>query len=169
MTNISKEHIGQLGRTAKDVITGFNGVISLVSFDLYGCVQFVITPPVDKDGNAVDGRWFDVTRLELKNKKSPIPVPHFTNEDAIGNLGFKAKDVVTGFSGVVSSVGFNLFGYTQFTLTPEANNNGKANEGGWFDISRLKLKSTKPVMAIPDFDKGYIAEGKKGPAEKTIP
>ncbi len=169
MTNISKEHIAKLGFKAKDIVTGFAGVITLVSFDLYGCVQIVVTPGVDKDGKTIDGRWFDVTRLEMKSKKPVMVIPEVCSE-AINNLGFKAKDIVTEFSGVVSSVGFNMHGHEQFTLTPRVDGDGKSNnESSWFDIPRLKLTSTKPVMGIPDFDKGYIAEGKKGPAEKTLP
>ena len=40
-----KEAINMLGRKAKDRVTGFEGVISSVSFDLYGCVCGIITPP----------------------------------------------------------------------------------------------------------------------------
>lgn len=169
MTKISKEHISHLGLTATDKVSNFTGVISLVSFDLYGCVQFVLTPPVDDKGQAIEGRWFDVTRLDIANKKAVIPCPKFNSDEFIAVLGLEAKDTVTGFKGVVSSVGFNLFGHEQFTLTPKTEDNGKCSEGGWFDRSRLKLLSAKPVMDAPDFDKGYVAEGKKGAAIKPLP
>jgi len=32
--------------------------------------------------------------------------------------------------------------------------------------TRLTVLSHDPVMAPPNFDSGYIAEGRKGPAEK---
>lgn len=60
------DHINLLGLKAKDAVTGFSGVVTSISFDLYGCVQAIVTPPVDKDGNAKDGRWFDIIRLHVK-------------------------------------------------------------------------------------------------------
>ena len=169
MNKVANEHISKLGFKAQDIVTGFTGVITLISFDLYGCVQFVLTPKVDKDGKSINGRWFDVTRLEIKSRKTVIAVPHNNNISIIDNLGFKAMDIVTGFTGVVSSVGINMHGHSQFNLTPKSDDDGKYSDSDWFDSSRLKLKSKTPVMAIPDFDKGYVAEGKKGPDEKTIP
>lgn len=54
-----------LGRRAEDKITGFEGVITSVCFDLYGCVQAVISPAIDKDGKLKEGAWFDVKRLTI--------------------------------------------------------------------------------------------------------
>ena len=84
-------------------------------------------------------------------------------------LGFKVKDKVTGFEGVVSSVSFDLYGCIQFVVTPSVDKDGKAKDGRWFDVTRLEIESKDPVMSLPDFNKGYIAEGKKGPAEKPLP
>jgi len=63
-----KETIELLGRKAVDKVTGFEGVISSVSFDLYGCVMAAISPPA-KDGDIKDGRWFDVQRLTVSADK----------------------------------------------------------------------------------------------------
>lgn len=70
-------HIALLGKTAKDKITGFVGVVASVSFDLYGCVQAVLTPPVDKDGKTRDGHWFDVHRLEVTDQARTMPLPKY--------------------------------------------------------------------------------------------
>jgi hypothetical protein len=73
-----REHTDLLGRKAVDKVTGFSGVVSSVSYDLYGCVQVVLTPPVNKDGKIEDGRWLDINRLEI-DKRAPrvMPVPVF--------------------------------------------------------------------------------------------
>ena len=63
--------IDLLGHKAKDKITGMEGVIVSVAFDLYGCVQVVLHPGLDKDGKLMEQLWFDVGRLELT---SPIRV-----------------------------------------------------------------------------------------------
>jgi hypothetical protein len=73
-----QEYVDTLGLPATDKVTGFQGVISSVSFDLYGCIQVALTPPIDKDGKLVDGRWFDVNRLHIgkgaeDQRKMPVP------------------------------------------------------------------------------------------------
>ena len=60
-----QEHVDTLGFKAKDKVTGYKGVVSSVSFDLYGCIQVVLTPPCGKDGKQEDGRWFDIQRIEV--------------------------------------------------------------------------------------------------------
>jgi hypothetical protein len=54
MTEIAK-HFEMLGHKGKDKVTGFKGVITSLSFDLYGCVTCIISPPLDKDKKIVDG------------------------------------------------------------------------------------------------------------------
>lgn len=82
-------------------------------------------------------------------------------------LGLKAEDKVTKFKGVITCLSYDLYGCIQVVVTPEADpKTGKTENGLWFDITRIKLKSKKPVMAIPNFEKGYVSKGKKGCAEK---
>ncbi len=47
-----QEHLCKLGLKAEDMVTGFKGVVSTVSFDLYGCIQAVLTPPTGITGLA---------------------------------------------------------------------------------------------------------------------
>lgn len=84
-------------------------------------------------------------------------------------LGLKVKDKVTGFNGVVASLSFDLYGCVQAVVTPPAGEDGKLEDGRYFDVTRLEVTSNKPVMDLPDFSKGYVAEGKKGAAEKPLP
>lgn len=69
--------IDLLGLRAKDQVTGFAGTVTSVSFDLYGCVQVVRQPSVDKDGQPGEGRWFDVNRLVVEQTRV-MPVPDFS-------------------------------------------------------------------------------------------
>lgn len=84
-------------------------------------------------------------------------------------LGLKVKDCVTGFKGVVTGINFDLYGCVQAIVTRELKNNDDKIESRWFDITRLIILKTKPVMALPNFNSGYIAEGKKGAADKPLP
>jgi hypothetical protein len=70
-----------LGLKARDKVTGFEGVVTTVSFDLYGCVQVVLTPGVGKDGTGTipEGRWFDEKRLRVIDDTPVMKVPTFVN------------------------------------------------------------------------------------------
>ncbi len=81
-------------------------------------------------------------------------------------LGYKGRDRVTGFKGVISTIGFDLYGCIQASLTPEVSQDGKAQDGHWFDIARLEITSKKRVIDMPNFDYGKQAEGRQGAAEK---
>ncbi len=76
MTKIN-QHMELLGKKAKDKVTEMEGVITCVSFDLYGCIQVVLTPKVKKDGTKVSGEWLDVNRLELIDKNPVLPLSDF--------------------------------------------------------------------------------------------
>ena len=66
-------------------------------------------------------------------------------------LGLKVKDLVTGREGVVTSVSFDLFGCVQGLMNAGLDKEGKPIEGYWYDVARLKVLSTKPVMPVPSF------------------
>ena len=82
-------------------------------------------------------------------------------------LGLKARDKVTGFSGVIESIAFDLYGCVQADVRPPLDKDGNIVHGRWMDINRLKITTTKPVMDVPNFDYGIQAEGKQGAADKS--
>jgi len=90
-------------------------------------------------------------------------------EEHFDLLGFEAKDKVTGYSGVITTLSFDLYGCVQVVITPKIDKDGKIPDGRWFDVSRLQLTGTEPVMERPDFVAGYVATGKKGASDKPIP
>ena len=59
-----------LGKRVRDRVTRMEGTATSVSFDLYGCVQVVISPGMnEKDGKLGDGAWFDWKRIEILDHK----------------------------------------------------------------------------------------------------
>lgn len=62
----------ELGMKAKDTITGFTGTITGKCEYISGCIQFFLTPKVDKDGKTQEGDWFDHQRIEPVGKKKPV-------------------------------------------------------------------------------------------------
>lgn len=73
-----QDHLQLLGLPVKDAVTGFKGVVTSVSFDLYGCVQAVIAPAeLDEKGIPREGRWFDVSRLQILDPHPVMRQPDF--------------------------------------------------------------------------------------------
>ena len=54
-----------LGKQARDKVTGFKGIITGHAKHLYGCDTYGLTPAVDKDGKVTDAYWFDEGRIEI--------------------------------------------------------------------------------------------------------
>lgn len=71
-----KENLDLLGFVAQDKVTGCEGVVTSISFDLYGCIQAVLSPKADKDGKRPDSAWFDVCRL-VKKEGPVMEAPDF--------------------------------------------------------------------------------------------
>jgi hypothetical protein len=84
----------------------------------------------------------------------------------LDKLGLRVKDKVTGYTGVVTSVAFDLYGCIVALVNPGTDETGKIKDSQWFDINRLEVLDPEPVMERPNFDFGPVAEGKKGAAEK---
>lgn len=83
-------------------------------------------------------------------------------------LGKRVTDKVTGFNGVVTSVSFDLYGCVTGLVHPGAEKEGKLLDQLWFDISRLSVTNTDPVMQRPNYEFGIQAEGRQGAAEKPL-
>jgi len=75
MSNISKA-LKYLGTKQEDLVTGFVGVVTSISFDINGCIQAALKPPMDKDGKLPDGMWFDLDRLKQVGKPVLAPFPY---------------------------------------------------------------------------------------------
>lgn len=68
-------------------------------------------------------------------------------------LGVKAKDKVTGFTGIVTGHGRYLTGCDQYLLNPTLGKDGAYREGQWFDENRLDVMSKGVVVEIKQGDK----------------
>lgn len=90
-------------------------------------------------------------------------------KESIELLGRKGTDKITGFHGVISSVGFDLYGCVVCILTPPTDKDEKIRDGHWFDVQRIEV-SDERVMPVPDFDKDNTKPKtySKGAAEKPL-
>lgn len=76
MDNI-KKYFDTLGYKVEDKVTGFKGVVTSISFDLYGCIQSAVDPGLDNDGKTMASRWFDIARLKITSEKLVMDQPDF--------------------------------------------------------------------------------------------
>ena len=72
-----KKHLDLLGMRVEDRVTGMKGVVASVGFDLYGCIQAIVNPGMDKDGKLMDQLWFDVQRLNVLSDRPVMERPQF--------------------------------------------------------------------------------------------
>ena len=66
-----------LGHKVKDKITSQEGIVTSMSFDLYGCIQALVLYTSKKDGKIeTDTKWFDVARLNVLTRKPVMDSIH---------------------------------------------------------------------------------------------
>lgn len=85
-------------------------------------------------------------------------------------LGMEVRDRVTGYTGIVTSICFDLYGCIQGLVHPGLDADGKNKDLCWFDIGRLEVIGDLPVMEQPDFISGSalvrVQTARKGPEMK---
>lgn len=72
-----KQHLELLGLHVRDRVTNVEGIVTTISFDLYGCIQAVVHPGQDKDGKLRDQHWFDINRLKVLDWAPVMDRPNF--------------------------------------------------------------------------------------------
>jgi len=93
-----REHFSTLGKKVEDRVTGRAGVVTGISFDLYGCVQVVLNPGLDKDGNPLETHWYDIARLRIVDDTTVMDPPDFFGDgvEAAGGKGPAEKPSMAG-------------------------------------------------------------------------
>lgn len=74
-----EKHLRLLGFKVRDVITGFEGTVTSISFDISGCIQAIVQPEADKGMKIEDSRWFGTKRLFAISKDPVTELPTFAS------------------------------------------------------------------------------------------
>lgn len=136
-----------LNAVAKDVITGFAGVIINRTSHLFGCSQYGLAPQeLSADGSPRNTEHFDEARIEIIDDTNAA---YSNNEyEAIFTipLGTEVKDKVSEYQGKVLVVVENLHNCNQYYVERTVDKEGKPQDGAWFDEGRLSVigKGIKP-------------------------
>lgn len=76
-----------MGYKVKDVVTQIEGIVTSISFDLYGCIQAVVNRGIDENNNILDSSWYDINRLIVISDNPVMDSPHFKNKKTIIDKG----------------------------------------------------------------------------------
>lgn len=81
-----------LGKRVKEAVTGMEGIVTNVGFDLYGCIQAIVHPGiVGKDGKISETHWFDINRLTVIKDKPVMQQPSFVAATKVREKGAEVK------------------------------------------------------------------------------
>lgn len=64
-------------------------------------------------------------------------------------LGVKARDKITGFTGIVICRAYYLTGCTRYGVRPLVGDDMKIREAEWFDEPILEILDSEPVFQNP--------------------
>jgi hypothetical protein len=68
-----RQHLALLGHHVRDVVTGTEGIVSSVSFDISGCVQGRVSPTKKVGEKELpQSYWFDTKRLTEIGDGQPV-------------------------------------------------------------------------------------------------
>ena len=62
----------EFGLKAKDIISGFTGIITGHSDYITGCDQYLLVPQVKEDNSAPESKWYDENRIEIMSREQQI-------------------------------------------------------------------------------------------------
>jgi hypothetical protein len=92
-----RKHLSMLGLRVQDRVTGMEGVVVSIGFDLYGCIQAIVNPGLDKDGKHRDQNWFDIARLKVIDDQPVMKQPDWDyGVVARGKKGAAPKPAMSG-------------------------------------------------------------------------
>lgn len=65
-------------------------------------------------------------------------------------LGLTGKDVITGFSGVITCVCSYIGGCERLMIDHFVGEKGEKREGEWFDVSRIEIDKEKERITLSE-------------------
>jgi hypothetical protein len=91
MSKIEK-YLDRLGLEGKDKVTGIEGTVTSISFDLYGCIQVILTPKKGDESKYPSCNWFDIGRVEFQEGFKVMETPNFMEPKKLISEGKKGPE-----------------------------------------------------------------------------
>lgn len=142
---VTEQTAAQPGDLARDLVTGFEGVIVTRSTWLHGCDRLTIQPnKLGSDDKPIGEETFDEDRIEII-QKGMVP-SRIANRDHLYPIGAKAKDTVSGFDGIITGLAVGISGRVTVVIEPtKLDKDGKSFPCEAFDATRVEVIVEQPV------------------------
>lgn len=154
------------GVTARDIITGLEGVISGIHESLTGCDQYVLKPQVlNEKGEPAEGVFVDVSRIEIIDD-TVVMEPRDCPEQP--KLGVQAKDKLTGYTGTVVANARFIDGSGQTIIVPKLEKPGAKPQSCWFNSATVEACGDEVVQLVKDEEFDFDPHEEATEAEQTV-
>ena len=136
-----------LGKTCRDIVSGFEGVCTGVLEWMYGCRQYSLQAKADENGTRKDRRdTFFEKQLEIVDDgiSGKVEIPP---EEPPRFFGKECRDKVTGIKGMCIGRMVWLFNSTQYIIEIPAEDHDKSSRLEWLDEGRIET-TEEPVREV---------------------
>jgi hypothetical protein len=135
---MAKDNEVLLGQKVKCIVTGFEGTVTSITENIFGCRRIGIQPPVGTDGKIPEAMDIDEPQIKVTDKKQVIKVevPEHTIK-----LGQKVECTLTGYKGIAYGRCIFLNGCTRYGVQEkyDAKSEKTPCSGKWFYEGQLKV------------------------------
>jgi len=135
-----------MGKTYRDIVSGFEGICTGVVEWMYGCQQYTLQPRSDVASKKEKPSLFYAKQLELvddgisdKVEASTYGAPAFFGKECV--------DKVTGVRGMCVGRAISLFCCSQYILEIQPEDHDKSSRYEWLDEGRV-VAAENPTREI---------------------
>lgn len=148
----------KLGMPARDMVSGFEGIIISRVQHITGCSTYGLAPKASAEGAVKETEYFNENRIKpIEGEGIPWEGEMEFDKIFINPIGAKAKDKITGFTGIITSRIEYLFNANSVGVTPPMDKDGKLPDGYQFDEGRMDIIKDQPRV-----EPNEVASPKRG-------
>ena len=142
-----------MGKTYRDIVSGFEGVCTSVVEWMYGCQQYSLQPRSESAARKEKPSLFYANQLEMVDEgiSEKIVAPSCNPPTLFGK---ECEDKVTGVHGMCIGRTVSLFSGPQYILEIQPEDHEKASRYEWLDEGRLKPAEHPSREIDPETVKG---------------
>jgi len=120
-----------LGTVYEDTISGYTGVVTAIADHLTGCTRVELS---QVESSTASSEWFYADQLRSVDDLEAPEYNHDVVTSCDFTLGEYVRDTVTGYTGNISSITYELFNCPRIVV--QSLGDGKETEG--FDVTRVE-------------------------------
>jgi heat shock protein HspQ len=147
-----------LGDTARDTISGYEGVVTAIADHLTGCTRVEIS---QSESQIASSEWFYAEQLTTDVEDLERDFTHDVVTDTDLQLGQRVRDSVTGYEGHIITITYELFNCPRVLV--QTGGEDKETEG--FDRPRIEALGDGVVDQFSDSDDNDVGETGAAPTD----